>query len=263
MPVQIILRKRYSGDVLLINKAAKNEVDASEDYLDTVSSLLQDRTERGAGHDINIEFKHGRNTRYLRVKLFYMNWHNQEVEVLVILDESETGRRIKALENDIYRDSLTGLYNRAYGMLAMGKWVREKRNFVLVFSDLDSLKYVNDEFGHIEGDMYIINAAKHLMAVKTDAVVCRLGGDEFMLLVPDVIFEDAYHRMSATYRNLTTDAYLQEKKYKYSISFGLVEVTSDNRLSVKELLNIADERMYENKRLRKKMRLNEVDDETI
>ena len=260
MPIQIILLERESNEVILINDSAKNEVDSYDNYIKVLVGMLHGRTETGTGQDIDVEVKIGDSVRYLRIKSFYMDWHGKDVEALIILDESESNKKIKELEKDVYRDSMTGQYNRTYGMLVLGKWVLDRKHFVLVFADLDSLKYVNDVFGHDEGDMYIINAAKHLRAVKTDAVVCRIGGDEFMVLVPYVNYDEALHRMDAIYKNFSTDAYLQGKKYKYSISFGLIEVTEENTLSVKDILKIADERMYENKRMRKEKRHSGVED---
>jgi diguanylate cyclase (GGDEF)-like protein len=139
-------------------------------------------------------------------------------------------------------------------MMTLDSWLYEKRQFVLVFADLDSLKYINDEFGHIEGDIYIINAAKHLRTFSPDAIVCRIGGDEYMLLVPDISYDEAHEKMSEIFENFQNDEYLKDKTFTYSISFGIFAVGEKNKLSASDILGIADERMYENKRARKKNR---------
>jgi len=142
-------------------------------------------------------------------------------------------------------------------MLVLNKWLQEKRQFSLIFADLDSLKYINDQFGHNEGDAYIINAAKHLRTFSPDAVVCRIGGDEFMLLISDMRFDQAQAIMSHIYTDFKNDEYLTDKEYVYSISFGIVAVDSDNTRSASEILSSADERMYEDKRMHKRDRLKE------
>ena len=258
MPVQIIVLARESKDILLINEVAKTESLADEKYIEAIIRLLENKKDVGTGKEIHAEISLSGAMRYLCIKSFFVDWSGVSAEVLVITDESESNKKIKALELDAYRDSLTLLYNRTFGMLTIDKWVNEKKQFVVVFADLDSLKYVNDVFGHSEGDFYIINAGKHLSTVSTDAVVCRLGGDEFMVLIPNLDYYTVYNRMNEIYENLSRDEHLKDKTFTYSISFGMIEIKPDNTLTVRGILNIADERMYENKRMRKKLRLREA-----
>ena len=167
--------------------------------------------------------------------------------------------KIENFEPYVYRNYATKLYNQTFGMLTLNNWLRDKKRFVLIFADLDRLKYVNYEFGHSEGDAYIMNAAKHLKEFSPDAVVCRIGGDKFMLLVPDVSYEKAHFRMITIYYALQNDGYLKGKKYSYSISFGIVAVETGDKMSANEILAIADERMYEDKRMKKKIKLESID----
>ena len=105
-----------------------------------------------------------------------------------------------------------------------------------------------------KSNLYIINAAKHLRAFSPEAVICRLGGDEFMLLAQNTDYYGAQVEMESIYRNLQSDEYLKDKSYEYSISFGIVTVAPDNTKSASDLLSIADERMYESKRAKKRAR---------
>ena len=258
IPVQIIVIARQSHEVLLVNEVAKAESLKDEMYIEMIIKLLKNKEEAGTGKNIHTEITLAGTIRYLFIKSFFVNWSGTDAEVLVIMDESESNKKIKALELDAYRDSLTLLYNRTFGMITLDKWVREKRHFVVVFADLDSLKYVNDVFGHSEGDYYIINAGKHLATISPDAFVCRLGGDEFMVLIPNHDYYTVYNKMSEVYENLAHDDHLKDKTFTYSVSYGMIEIKPDNILTVKGILNIADERMYENKRMRKKLRLREA-----
>jgi diguanylate cyclase (GGDEF)-like protein len=166
----------------------------------------------------------------------------------------QLAERQKKLEVRAYRDSVTQLYNRTYGMLTLDSLLQDKKQFVLIFADLDNLKYINDEFGHKEGDTYILNAAKYLSTFSPEAVVCRIGGDEFLLLVQNTKNDEALEKMNKIYENFQKDEYLIDKPYTYSVSFGIAVVETDNELSTSDILSIADERMYENKRMRKKER---------
>ena len=164
----------------------------------------------------------------------------------------EKDKKAIVLEGHAYFDSMTRLYNRFYGMHMLDTWKEENRRFALIFADMDNLKHINDAYGHREGDKYIINFAGHLKNFSIDTVVCRLGGDEFMLLVPGVGYDEAYCRMEEVCRVIAADEYVADKEYFYNVSFGVAH--SDEEASASKLLSLADERMYENKRANKKTR---------
>jgi len=78
------------------------------------------------------------------------------------------------------------------------------------------------------------------------------------VLVPDVGSKEVEVTSAVIYDQLSNDEYLSGKEYSYSISFGFVAIDTDNTFSSSEILNIADERMYESKKARKKARLQET-----
>lgn len=95
------------------------------------------------------------------------------------------------LENQAMTDSLTGLYNRhAFYDLAVKEIHRANRHHIrigLIIGDIDHFKKVNDNYGHLAGDAVLKNIACQLVhSVRYEDVVCRYGGEEFMLLVPQV-----------------------------------------------------------------------------
>jgi len=102
--------------------------------------------------------------------------------------------------------------------------------------------------------MYILSVAKHLVGFAPDALACRIGGDEFLLLAPNIGYDEADARMNEICVNLENDESLEGKAYTYGISFGIASVDSDNDMLASDVLSLADERMYENKRERKRLR---------
>ena len=257
VPQQIIVTDKNTGEILLTNSIVMTEVGNDPDYIANVLELISERGVSDSGREIDITYKKGDTERHFLVKTYSFEWGDSNAEVFAITDVTAAKYKIKALEVHAYHDSITKLYNRTFGMLTLDSWLHEKKQFVLVFTDLDGLKYVNDEFGHHEGDMYILNAAKHLRLFSSNAVACRIGGDEFMLLVPDLDYDAAHATMLRIYDDLQKDEYLKDKPYTYSISFGMVDVGQDNEMGSSDILSIADERMYENKRMRKKARKTE------
>jgi len=252
---QIFVIDRDTHAILLMNDAAAKESDNDGNYADHLIRAMTERSgEFKRGSDVEVVYAQGGKERYLIVKPYQLEWNGANAEVLVINDVSATRNKIKELEVHAYHDSITKLYNRAYGMLTLESWLRDHKRFVLVFVDLDNLKHINDEFGHPEGDMYILNASKHLKTFSPNAVVCRIGGDEFMLLVPDIGYDAAMSIMAKVNRNFQKDEFLQDKTYSYNISYGICAIEEDNTLSASDTLSIADERMYENKRMKKRTR---------
>jgi len=258
VPQQIIVLDRDTRKILLMNDIAMNEAHNNADYMKTLMQSMAGRNAVDNGGEVEITYKRGAHERYFMVKTYLIEWGNLSAEVFAVSDITATKNIIEELEVHAYQDGATQLYNRTFGMLTLDSWLHEKRQFVLIFADLDSLKYINDEFGHNEGDIYIKNAAKHLKTFSPTAVVCRIGGDEFMLLAPKVTYAEASLKMSNIYINFQNDSYLKDKPYSYSISFGIVAVERENKLSASDILSIADEKMYENKRMRKKERQQDV-----
>ena len=253
VPQQIIVIDRDTREILLMNDIAINEVNNNANYVEKLLQIMSDHDDFNRG-EIDINFKLGELDRDFVIKTYLLEWNNSNAEVFVISDVSVTKSKIKELEIQAYHDSATQLYNRTFGMLTLDNWLYEKKQFVLIFADLDNLKYINDEFGHNEGDIYIGIAAKYLKSFSPDAVVCRVGGDEFMLLAPSISYDEAFASMNKIYQSFENDEYLKDKSYAYSISFGIVAVGINNKLPASDILSIADERMYEHKRMRKKNR---------
>lgn len=150
-------------------------------------------------------------------------------------------------------DPLTRLYNRRGFQLFAGHHLdlarRSGEEHLFFLADLDGLKQINDTFGHREGDRVLVRTAKILLATfrKTD-VVARIGGDEFAVLaVRASIFHTGKIRRRLQEKILAFQA--SEKSYKISLSVGVATSgPHDSRLSLEQILNLADQSLYENKR---------------
>jgi diguanylate cyclase (GGDEF)-like protein len=186
--------------------------------------------------------------QYFRAEVQELQWDEYDAFVFILTDVSASRARLKKLEGMAYHDPLTKTYNRHYGMEQFAEWLEKRKAFICCFVDMDNLKYVNDKFGHGEGDNYILSVADTLRRFADDTVVCRLGGDEFMLLAVGWTEAAARQRMEALRDELIAGKYGSEDTYRHSISYGIVEVSADNRMSAGELLRIADEKMYAYKR---------------
>ena len=198
--------------------------------------------------------------QYFSGTFYPIKWYKHDAVACVLTDVTKEKEALSKLEDVAYNDTQTGVYNRHYGMKVLEEWVENSKAFRLIFADMDMLKYVNDVFGHSEGDVYIQSVADLLQEISMSAVVARLGGDEFMVLLKesDVRERDVTETMEDLRDKLVRSSIKDESgeiMYNRSLSFGIVDVTSENTLPASELLSTADERMYEYKKAHKKERV--------
>ena len=167
-----------------------------------------------------------------------------------ITQRKQTEEDLRALT---LTDELTGLHNRR-GFFALAEQqlkiaARMKTDAVLVFADLDGIKWINDTFGHSEGDRALRRTADALKETFRDSdVIARMGGDEFVILAietPENMSETITTRLQ---KNLRNDNAKGNHRYKLSLSFGMARYDPDSPISIDELLWRADALMYEHKR---------------
>ena len=161
--------------------------------------------------------------------------------------------QLKAAQTEVQRlshfDSLTGLPNRAllmdrlHQLLALAK--RQNQVFAVLFADLDHFKEVNDSLGHLVGDDLLCTIGQRLrQSVRAQDTVARMGGDEFVVLLPMTVRDDALrlaHKLQEVLRmpvNLTG-----MHNYRPRVSVG-VAVYPDDGHSSDDLLRNADTAMY-------------------
>jgi len=252
IPEQIFVISTEKNRVLLSNDTAKLEIKNDPNYIDRVMKLLSENEMLRSSYFSDIILTQGDEERFLSVNTYRIEWHGINAFALVIKDVSDEKRQLMELEDFAYHDPLTHTYNRFFGMLTLNEWLESRKRFTLVFVDLDNLKHVNDRFGHNEGDEYLKIVSGYLQLCSPNAMLSRLGGDEYMLLVPDSSYEEVRARMEDIQLEIQNDEYQKDKDLYYSISVGIVHVDENNVLPSSDILSIADERMYEQKRSRKK-----------
>ncbi|GAH23489.1 unnamed protein product [marine sediment metagenome] len=156
-----------------------------------------------------------------------------------------------------HHDTLTGCCNRGYGIDLFKEQVklaqRKKYPLLLAYIDIDKFKYINDTFGHKEGDMVLKEGVKLFKSTLREIdIICRMGGDEFLLIFPDSSPNDAPLIRERLSKNLEKLNQKLAKPYKIDFSIGLSCYNPSNPLSIEELIKIADENMYEEKSKKKK-----------
>ena len=91
---------------------------------------------------------------------------------------------LDAMQEAALTDTLTEVHNRRYGLEALDRQLASGEPGCVCFVDVDRLKSVNDQYGHDEGDQYILQVVRALSEVLSGSdTLTRLGGDEFLLLL--------------------------------------------------------------------------------
>ncbi len=156
-------------------------------------------------------------------------------------------------------DAMTGIKNRGffYDQLRTTAITAQEKDepFGVFITDIDNLKYINDTYGHHIGDLAIIEIVNRVRsALRTQDTFCRLGGDEFGILVPVIKNEpDMITLMERITKVTNTPCTIESIPLELSMSIGFSLFPVETR-NIQELIELADKRMYEVKRNKKKVR---------
>lgn len=155
-----------------------------------------------------------------------------------------------------FTDELTGLPNLRSFRACIQERIEQSKNttstFGLLFIDIDNFKNINDAYGHVLGDKFLIEIAKQLVAEAAKSTVFRKSGDEFLILLKD---SSSIERKVQAFQDQLPDVIeIGELQLPLHISIGY-SVYPNHGESEEALLNYADKIMYLNKR-KNKLQLN-------
>jgi diguanylate cyclase (GGDEF)-like protein len=152
-------------------------------------------------------------------------------------------------------DPMTKLYNRRYfseisiELLELAK--REKKPLSLIMLDIDKFKAINDTYGHKVGDEAIIALGNLLKEMKRKSdVACRLGGEEFVLLLPNTTYDDA-KKVAEKIRQRVEEnviTYEEGKGLQFTVSLGVAQVDIEHEDHIEPALKRADDALYHAKK---------------
>ncbi|HKN04630.1 MAG TPA: EAL domain-containing protein [Buttiauxella sp.] len=150
------------------------------------------------------------------------------------------------------KDSLTGLYNRTAFLAAVEHVEQDFKQhhiegYSIFFIDLDGFKNINDTLGHTVGDSVLVNISAQLRKCTTpDTIMCRWGGDEFILLVK----EDQHQPINALAQHITTTLSLPMSLGDQTVTLNAtigIAACPEHATSITRLIQLADIAMYSQK----------------
>lgn len=170
----------------------------------------------------------------------------------VILYSIEHHRVLEHFRTLSFTDELTGLYNRRgflqHAMELLEELGDQDRGLAIFFIDLDSMKQINDSFGHQCGDEALIHAAQCIReSFRAYDLVARLGGDEFVVIAEGVSEEEAEGLRTRFEKHIEEYSRALELPYNFSLSVGMCLCREAKKTDIYQLLAEADSDLYTSK----------------
>jgi len=245
--VDLSLRRIAAGDPaasVLVSELELVCKDGRQIFIEVVASYLLD--EDGVARSI---LGITRNVSERKAAESALKESNRQLHARI----EEIGRLQVALQELAVRDSLTGLYNRRYLDETLEREVSRARRegipLSLVMLDIDYFKRVNDTYGHQVGDEVLRTLAATLSAdIRAEDVACRYGGEEFLILLPNMPLGNAMQRAEA-WRAAVERLSIAHGNFRltFTISLG-VSAYPDHGKTPDELTRCADQALYKAKR---------------
>ena len=186
-----------------------------------------------------------------------INFNGKPTAVIGITNISELKKAQQELFHYASFDDMTGLLNRRTGLIFLNKEMQKvdvnHSTLSVCFIDIDGLKYVNDKFGHAEGDWLIQTASNALNdIIRSGDAAIRLGGDELLLVLSQCSIEQAEQVIARVEIALENASASDNKPFTLNFSYGITTYTSNRNITSDELITESDEIMYHAKKAKKK-----------
>lgn len=151
--------------------------------------------------------------------------------------------------NFAVRDMATGLYNKRYIINELENYMRIARRsgraFSIILIDIDDFKHINDRYGHLSGDKYLIQMANLVMnSLREQDIAGRIGGEEFLAILPETDGNGAF-QLAVRIKNVVENFTLSHLQFKIrtTISAGVCQYENCVH-DVKDLIDMADRALY-------------------
>ena len=251
----LTLIKRSHEDILVtsienprILYSSTNNIERIQDY--ELYQIFQDKqrshalraAEPDAPHDWTWEAEDSQH-HFFRITTAVMEWQGEKAYAHFIQEVTQEKLEQGKLEQEAHYDTLTQIGNRYYFHEKIDALLRGDDAVVFCYCDLDHLKYVNDNFGHSEGDWYLCHFVSTIRRhIRDTDIFARLGGDEFCLVLRGCPEGLAHRKMAEVQAEF---AHSTAKPYAMSFSCGIVQLPQGHgAVDADDLLRQADKAMY-------------------
>ncbi len=224
----------------------ENSLKLREEFTDLLYKKAKEENKTHNEWDEYSEY-HG---KWYHVYSLFINWTNdRKAYFYILVDISNQKMLIENLELQVSRDQMTGIYNHTFAVNTVQKLISSQNPFTICFIDLDGLKSANDIHGHQWGDKFLLKFIEIVNAsTRNREYFCRLGGDEFILIFPNVDSNSMLNIISRISDKITAFNNTREFPFKISFSFGIENFNKSVHTDAKSMITMADNKMYVLKR---------------
>lgn len=206
--------------------------------------MIEWGTNKGTTERLEYERLYQGAPRWMRMVIHYIQFEdlNDVFAYVFIVDIDKEKRQELELTYLAETDAMTGLYNRRAAIHRIHYYLQEIRGqtSALVIFDLDNFKKANDVFGHAAGDSILLAVANQLKNFfRADDIVCRLGGDEFMVYCQNIRQENIERRLSTIVQEIAFTRSDGEQEFSFTLSAGYAMIPEQGN-SFEELYRKAD-----------------------
>ena len=188
--------------------------------------------------------------RFYRIVTCRMEWDGEPAYGHTVFEVTREKHEHGLLEKEAYFDNLTQISNRFHFFKLAVPLLESGQSLAVCYCDLDQLKFVNDTYGHAEGDRYLCRFTELVRScIREYDVFARLGGDEFCLVLPNCSAATAQKKMLSLQQAFAALPAAPNAPYERMFSFGVAAAEKNHGIvTIDSLLQQADTAMYAQKR---------------
>lgn len=203
-----------------------------------------------------IEFPEASGEKYFDLQIQRITRSGLTLGYLIVLHGiTEHKRLLQAVQKLAEEDTLTGVFNRSrFAELAeqsLAGALKQGQPFSILMIDIDHFKIINDTRGHLDGDQILQEFTQKLNAMlRSTDILGRIGGDEFVALLPDTSLEHARSLAQRVCSQIAVEKFLPDKdgdSPEVTISIGVASYTHDCGFNLEKVIGRADEALYQAK----------------
>lgn len=184
-------------------------------------------------------------------KLYILQSSKDDLEIKIkerTKELEESKEKLKHLANT---DSMTNLYNRRFLYEISKKLIylskREKQPLSLIIFDIDNFKIINDTYGHKVGDKVIIEFASQLKKHRQSDIISRVGGEEFVILLPNTTKEQAFIVANKIREERENNPFITNQINLFFTISGGIDSLKESDVSIEDVISRADIALYKAK----------------
>lgn len=263
-PYPVFITRLEDGKIIEANKRACSLMGISAESLDKFNgidsyikndsrlALQEELKEHNSTFNRIVEYNFKGRQMWVTANYELIDYHGEKCILTGIMDITEIRKAEEELSHYAFVDSLTGILNRRMGYKKLEELMEEAKSdfqeFVLCFLDINNLKYVNDTYGHGEGDRYIItfcNMIKNKLC--EEDLFFRMGGDEFIIVFRNKNKSQAEKIWAELIKQFEDKNKQGEFSYQIMASHGLFYYRTGMDIDLEQMIETADKLMYEEK----------------